>query len=604
MHVDTKPVVPAQPRSLRGIIRAADLPIPAMLRDARPPNRVAVARFLVLVRGLLARLLKRVWRSASAHRASVALFTSTSALYIAVGVLLALHYGRYAGDAQSRLANAYYVLFSRDPHLGAIGFVWNPLPSMAMMPLLLFKGLWPELVSRAFAANIMSAFFMAGSVLLVHNMAKDFRLRRGARLAVTLAFALQPIVVLYGGNGMSEAMFIFFLLLTCRRLSRWLETGQLWDLVLGSSALALAYLTRVEAVAPAMAATAVVVAVSLLRSTGEMRGRLRLAALHGFLFAAPAAFAFIIWATISWVITGHPFEQFSSQYGNASQLAARGEAFEIARGGLSRAEFVGYQLLGLAAALPLVLLAASWTAGRRRDLRLLAPLSLLGGVVMFQVLAYLRGMTAGNLRYLITMIPMVFVLLACALLRPADAPGRWRWVRGGLAVGLIAVVGVTTGIGSVLAMSDTRIGREEAPIMSFLRDPGADQLGRLQAQGKAIATMSAYIDSLELPRGALVVDNFDVGSVCTPLMILGSERPKQFVIPNDRDFKPILADPVTFGASYLFVPNPGDKTSINEINRTYPTLYENGAGIATLAKEFKAAGCPSFRLYRLNARAS
>jgi hypothetical protein len=353
-----------------------------------------------------------------------------------------------------------------------------------------------------------------------------------------------------------------------------------------------------------MAATAVVVAVSLLRSSGDTRTRLRSAALHGFLFASPAAFAFVIWATISWVITGHPFEQFSSQYGNASQLAVRGEAFEIARNGLSRAEFIGYQLAGLAAALPLVVAAATWTAARRRDLRLLAPLSVLGGVVMFQVLAYLRGMTAGNLRYLITLIPMTFVVLACALLRRESGPGQWRWVRGSVAVALIGVVAAITAVASVLAMSDVHIGREEAPILAYVRHPAAAELGSLQAQGKAVTAMSAYIDSKQLPVGALVVDNFDVGSVCTPLMILGSHRPKQFVIPNDRDFKPILADPVTFGASYMLVPKPGDHGSINELNRTYPTLFENGAGMATLDKEFKATGCPTFRLYRLNERRS
>jgi hypothetical protein len=27
-------------------------------------------------------------------------------------------------DALSRTANAYYVLYSRDPHLAAIGFIW------------------------------------------------------------------------------------------------------------------------------------------------------------------------------------------------------------------------------------------------------------------------------------------------------------------------------------------------------------------------------------------------------------------------------------------------------------------------------------------------
>src|ERR1041385_9278526 len=50
--------------------------------------------------------------------------------YIALGSYLALVLHAYHGDAYSRVANAYYVLYSRDPHLAAIGFVWMPLPSL------------------------------------------------------------------------------------------------------------------------------------------------------------------------------------------------------------------------------------------------------------------------------------------------------------------------------------------------------------------------------------------------------------------------------------------------------------------------------------------
>ena len=56
-------------------------------------------------------------------------------------------------DAMSRVANAYYVLFSRDPHLAAIGFVWNPLPSLATLPLLVFSPWFPALASLGAAGT-------------------------------------------------------------------------------------------------------------------------------------------------------------------------------------------------------------------------------------------------------------------------------------------------------------------------------------------------------------------------------------------------------------------------------------------------------------------
>src|SRR4051812_37507638 len=205
------------------------------------------------------RALRRFGAVAWRRRTALCLFFGSFAVYVALGVVLALHYNSFAGDAQSRLANAYYVLFSRDPHLGAIGFVWNPLPSLAVMPLLLLKGIWPVLVSRAVAANIVSAAFMAGCVVLVYLMQKDLNVRRGARVALAATFALQPMIVMYGGNGMSEAMFLFFLLLTCRRLARWLAQERTWDLVLAGTGAAFAYLTRIEAIPAVVAATAVVV---------------------------------------------------------------------------------------------------------------------------------------------------------------------------------------------------------------------------------------------------------------------------------------------------------------------------------------------------------
>src|SRR3982074_579514 len=81
-----------------------------------------------------------------------------AATYLVFGVHVVI------GDALSRVANAQYVLFSRDPHLAAIGFVWNPLPSLVELIVLPFRSLWPVLAQVGFAANLMSALFMAGAV--------------------------------------------------------------------------------------------------------------------------------------------------------------------------------------------------------------------------------------------------------------------------------------------------------------------------------------------------------------------------------------------------------------------------------------------------------
>ena len=86
------------------------------------------------------------------------------ATYLTVAVLLDFVFLVLPGDAVSRMANGFYVLYSRDPHLAAIGFVWNPGQSIADLVPLLFNHLWPALASHDMAGSIVSALCMTGAV--------------------------------------------------------------------------------------------------------------------------------------------------------------------------------------------------------------------------------------------------------------------------------------------------------------------------------------------------------------------------------------------------------------------------------------------------------
>jgi hypothetical protein len=116
---------------------------------------------------LLAGLQARGWA------APFALFSATFAGYLIVGALIVFGTGSVPIDTWARVGNAFYALYSRDPHLGAIGFVLPPVPTLAILPILPFKALWPALVTSAFAAPITSAAFMAGSVVLVRRILRD-----------------------------------------------------------------------------------------------------------------------------------------------------------------------------------------------------------------------------------------------------------------------------------------------------------------------------------------------------------------------------------------------------------------------------------------------
>lgn len=94
--------------------------------------------------------------------------------YLIVGALLDFEYHSWIGDAVARMANAFYVLHSGDPHLAALGFVWNPLPSLVQLPILLFTSAWPALVHDMYSASIASAAAMAGAVYQLRCLLNDW----------------------------------------------------------------------------------------------------------------------------------------------------------------------------------------------------------------------------------------------------------------------------------------------------------------------------------------------------------------------------------------------------------------------------------------------
>src|ERR1700730_17739804 len=194
------------------------------------------------------------------------------ALYLAAAVDLVLIRHAVLADALSRVAGSYFALYSRDPHLAAIGFVRMPLPSLLTLPLLPFKAIFPALTQAGFAANIVSAVFMAGAVVQVYGILSDAHVERWLRLGLTALFALQPMLVYTGANGSSEAILLFFLLVAVRAPGRGFAQRDLMSLVLAGFALAGAYLTGPEAL-PAAAGAVLLVGITSFRRARVDRGR-------------------------------------------------------------------------------------------------------------------------------------------------------------------------------------------------------------------------------------------------------------------------------------------------------------------------------------------
>lgn len=536
---------------------------------------------------------------------AVQLFVVVTLVYLAAGLYLSLGVGYLQGDALSRVADTRSALLSRDPHLAAIGFIFTPLTALLQLPLVWLSGWIPALTSWGLTAIAVSAPAMAGAVVQVNAIARERRCPAWMTWVLTAVFALHPMTIYYGANGMSEALFVFFIVWAVRRLVRWMTTDDVHDLLVAGLALGLAYLARYDALAASGAATLLVVAVVW------HRGRQRTAALvDGLIVALPTALAFVVWSATSWLITGSMLAQFSSRYGNASILEQSGGG---SAGGLEAIAFSAAEITVLAPGLGLVGLVAAVLAVRRRDpepLALLVPVA----VLAFAALTYLQGMTFPFLRFYIIAVPLVVL---CAVF---VAPRRGRMssrrpgplpveraddaTRAVAPLSVVAVLAVVVGLPvSAVAMLSPELSQEQHALRTAVVPWFGEPAPELRLEQEAIIVsfdterrIAEYLDSLDLAEGSVILDTMQGFPI-----IASTRRPETFVIPSDRDFVTILNDPAAHGVKYLLTV-PGDGRGASDaLNLRYPTIFENGAGIASLEAEVVNSGHdrPTWRLWRV-----
>lgn len=550
------------------------------------------------------------------RRLAVGFFLSAFTIYLIVGFYLQVQQGFIIGDSLSRVAAAQSVLFSRDPHLAAIGFIFTPLTALVQIPAIGLSPLWPDIAERAFSGTIMSAFFMAAAVVQILRMGTDRGLPRGYSITITCLFALNPMIIFYGSNGMSEAPFVFFMTWTVRRLIMWMINDDVHHLVVaGGIAMGLAYLTRYDAVACVAAAGFLVGATTYLRARSAPR--VRRALLDLLMVSLPGFAAFLGWAAVSWLITGEAFAQFTSQYGNAAILAQSGQAQHGFFEGLS---FAATCITLLA---PTLLPLAGWTVARRWGRPnwpvVLVPLCIYGAALAFQTYSYATGTTFGFLRFYIIAIPLATCLALLAVpdgvILPTKRPGRFappalvdpaasfRGPHSRLVHVVVALVFAVSVPVTAWGMGQPKYAPQEFALGAVLA-PQPDSLTEQKAHEHRIANTFAterelahYLDGLGLPDGSVITD-----TVYGFAVLAAADNPRMYVIPSDPDFTTQLNDPVDSDLVYLLSVPPTGRGASDALNLRYPTLYETGADIATLELEIPNSGDgqPNWRLYRVN----
>lgn len=513
--------------------------------------------------------------------------------YLSLGALIVFSLDALPTDSLARVANASAAVASRDPHLAGIGFVWSPLPNLALIPLVALHDMAASLRSVGFAASISSAVLMAATVGSLRKTLAAFGVSALPRLVTTALFAASPMIVLYGANGMSEAFLLLPLVTATRHLWLWLGNHRPQHLVWVGSSLGVAYLCRYEALAAGLSTIAAVLLVTAVRHRGTKAERWGTAGVDAAIVAFPVAAAFVGWAAVSWIIIGHPFDQFSSDYGNSAQVAASAKGIEASRG------FSGAYVLDQVRALaPTLALAAALVVAAAivtRRIRPLAPFVIVAPVCISQGLLFVRQNSFGWLRFQIT-ASLLLALLVVVVLAELRWRSRWqvRW-RPALVATSAAIVLLGPAIPLAYSgMRDPVLAREEANLVAAIAGETAEDPRALPAQSRYAfeREVAREIDRMWLPEGAILTDS----ALAFPI-VLASQRIDQWVITPDRDFKAALASPAVFSVEYLLTPMR--QSGFDAVAGEYPDLATTPE-VATLAREFRddATG-RRWRLYRV-----
>ncbi|KZE81913.1 hypothetical protein AV654_09570 [Paenibacillus elgii] len=501
---------------------------------------------------------------------------------LALGFYISYIVGYMHSDALSRVANAFYVLYSRDPHLGAIGFVWNPLPSLMELAVLVLYPILPELASYGLAGVLVTSVFAGLTALLLYDAGRRNGLSFGMSLGLSLLYCLNPFVFLFGANGLSDAPYIYFLMYTVIRFGDWLKTRQISHLVLAGFALALAFWTRYEAVPFGVSLGAALLIVLLLMPPGEgekplpWAERARKVEATSFILLLPAVFSGLLWIFFNYIIMGDALYFLHSEYSNQAQSdALKGdENFNrIFNSPLLALVFVAKKTAWFSVPLAAILLIRTF-AGRLLRWETLVLVCLFLSIPGLQFALLMKESSFGWFRYFMYVYPITVAWIPYEL-------GLLRKRRAAFTV--VAAGLLTTSALLSYAVTNPQIAPDEN---TFLTIKSGNKYYQSQILDRSVAK---WLDE-NMGDATILTDSASAFTI-----LVNSRNTKKFLITSDYDFKKAKNDPPGNGVDYILIPRPLPNADKSAINTKYKDLYEKGNEWAELYHNFDN----EWRLYKI-----
>jgi hypothetical protein len=480
------------------------------------------------------------------HRIVFVLILLTEFAY---GVYLGYFKNVLLGDAVSRTANAFYVLFCKPYRFTSIGLVWNPLPSVLQLPFVALAHLWRPIVTKGIGAAAVTALFAAWQGKTLLRTFELLKVERLPSLAITLLFCFNPYVFFYGANGMTEIIASAFSIQAICALSLWMRTGRASHLLaLGVGCVGM-FLTRYEAI-PFALTLGFAMFLQMLFSQREKRycpennWKEKFFYMEGTMWVTflPLIYTVLVWIAFNWIITGNPLYFLNSGY----SMNAYSDYYTDYGGMTGAISYVWARvwpfLFALAGLLVVRLKSGTFL---RYDTAVIMTVTL--GLSVFQFFMIARGSSGGYVRYL------CYPLMFAVAWMPYQLSVLKKAVRQLSAV-VLCVVLALNGIYFAWALQHSSLMRE-------------DTLYMVPAHSEQVAD---YINT-NLRDKRILMDSY-----LTYYAIMNVNNVDNLVISSTPDFAQAVSDPVGHNIDYVIVPQIGSYGNMDALNIAYPDLYWNG----------------------------
>ena len=473
------------------------------------------------------------------------------------------------GDALSRTANAYYVFYSRDPHLAAIGFFWPPLPSILQLPLLPFLRQSGQVL---LAGLLVSAVFGAGSLVLLNKILAKLRLAETLRWIIVFLTFIHPNFAYLSSIGMAEPILTFFILLSIWGYLQMPYGTSSW--VICGTGLAMAFFVRYEALA-VMAGVMLAVITLLWMSSEDWQSKL-----EGQLLAVlvPPAYAVGIWMFLNWIVMDSPLYFAFSEYSlstavDTAKIAGVAHHLYLAWGNIFYTLSYTFERVTQQ---NLAFIASTFTAVLaiiiKRNKRMAGLLIILMVIPAFSSLLVFMGSLPTWFRYWVYVAPFGAILIG---MNYYLIKGNLQKIITGMLVVLYALsIPYSIYVMDTETINEGDLQRLGAYILEPEKEPSLRQYDGYYTFVTDAQTIAAKVD--EFSEDGLVM----VDASKSHFVIMAVKHPERLMITNDTDFHDALLHP-RGKVKYILVPEIGN---IFELN--YAGIYNGIYDWAKVVYEF------------------